>query len=127
MSAVNAPYCPRKRTSAEFRDDCEAGGRSVHLRSDFRISNALLLIGLLALVGCRQAQLNSDNQSQARQVADAYTDFDPTAGPQRRVTVQDAGQYWLVTYHVPEGWTGGERWVWVDKKEMKVAKFIGSQ
>jgi hypothetical protein len=66
-------------------------------------------------------------KDQAKRAADAYLASISMSDPERPVEVKDAGPHWVVIYHVPQGWAGGDRLVWVDKRTMKVADSIAWQ
>jgi hypothetical protein len=78
-------------------------------------------------VGCSGDSLSSDPREQAKQVADTYLDQNYNSHRQSQATVKDLGSEWQVIYHLPPGWTGGEKVVGVDKNTMKVTGFVAGQ
>lgn len=86
---------------------------------------ALALMIAIAIAACTPTP-----QEKAQRVADAYMETIGMAregGPKGLVTVTEEGPHWIVTYHVPEGWAGGETMVAVDKRTMRAVDHIGGQ
>jgi uncharacterized lipoprotein len=71
---------------------------------------------------------SSDPQTQAKRAADAYIQKAYHLDPLKRsVTVTGSGPQWTVTYHVPEGYAGGDCIVSVEKQTMKVVASVCGQ
>ena len=77
----------------------------------------LILAALIALFSACSA----DPRTQAKRAADAYIEkANHRDLLKRSVTVTESGPQWVVTYHVPEGYAGGDCVVSVDKETMKI-------
>jgi hypothetical protein len=85
------------------------------------------LIAGLCLSACSDQDAGRDPRTQAKEVADLY--LEKIQGPNRlkRVSVEDEGTRWRVTYHLPEGWAGGDNIIWVDKRTMTVVDSLSWQ
>ena len=86
----------------------------------------LLSIPALLLLSCTP-QVEDGPKAKAQEVANNYLKSRSIWSERRPVTIEDSGSAWLVIYHVPEGYTGGEQRVWVDKRKMEVTDFIAWQ
>lgn len=84
-------------------------------------------IGCIVIVSCTPNDAEAGSRAQARRVADAYLNSISTSNPERPVSVEDQGDKWLVVYHGPVDWAGGDRLVWVDKKTMTVIDTVAYQ
>jgi hypothetical protein len=87
---------------------------------------AMLSVGALGLSTCSRTS-SEEETMEVRRVADEHAVSLGMRGAGERVTVEDAGQTWLVTYHGREGWAGGDSRVWVDKRTKQVVDAIGDQ
>lgn len=96
------------------------------LRNDSMYKTFLFAV-ILTVWGCTQNTPDEAARAHARRVADAYLDSVSMRDTGRSVTVDDAGTRWLVTYHLPEGWAGGDGTVWVDKRTMTVVDSVFEQ
>jgi uncharacterized lipoprotein len=84
----------------------------------------LTLATLIALLSA----CSSDPRTQAKRAADAYIKKGNHPDLLKRsVTVTESGRQWVVTYHVPEGYAGGDCVFSVDKRTMKVLGSVCGQ
>lgn len=86
-----------------------------------------LLLPVVIWAAACSNENSSTQHEKAQEIATAYLASKSMFDPQLRTTVDDTGEKWLVTYHIPEGATGGDQHVWVDKRTMKVVASVGSQ
>lgn len=84
------------------------------------LSIAMSAVACSADNGVRQRE-------RAEEIASAYLASKSMFDARLRATVDDAGETWLVTYHIPDGAIGGNQEVWVDKRTMKVVDAVSSQ
>lgn len=85
-----------------------------------------LILAPLLLLACNGTE-SQDQRTQAQKTADTYLASKSLLDRRMPVTVEDAGEHWLVTYHIPEGAIGGGHRVWIDKQTMQVVTSVGSQ
>lgn len=83
-----------------------------------------LSLGLIVLMctSCSDGPREATNPDQAVEVANQYmADNLPQVDLGRReVSTQDLGDRWSVTYHLPEGGTGGPITFFIDKRNAQV-------
>ncbi len=102
-------------------------GRTLGVR-DGHMRKVICLLAGLALASCAQDG-GGGPRDKARRAADAFLASTSPEGNELEwpATVEDAGATWLVIYHGPEGQTGGDGKVWVDKRTMKVVDVLLGQ
>jgi hypothetical protein len=86
-----------------------------------------IVVPLVFLAASCNAHTPPAERAEAQRVADSLMASKGLLSPRLRVTVDDAGQEWLVTYQIPEGSAGGDHRIWVNKRTMKVVASVGSQ
>jgi hypothetical protein len=85
------------------------------------------LLALVVVTACTPNATPADPRHRARDVADEYLKSRGDYSARRPVYVRDEKSEWVVVYKVPPGMAGGELWVSVDKRTMKVSGFVGWQ
>jgi hypothetical protein len=91
------------------------------------VARLLASMALLLAVACTPSAQFTDPKAEAKATADEYLKSRSLYDARRQVTVRDEKTEWVVVYHVPDGWTGGEQRVGIDKQSKKVIGFVAWQ